>query len=77
MANKSKPKTKTSKSDAVLRLLKRPQGATVDQIGKSTGWQPHSVRAALSGFRKKGLDIRREKNAKGVTVYRIEVGADQ
>ena len=62
--------TKTTKTDAVLKLLGRQQGATVAQLQKATGWQPHSVRAALSGLRKKDHDIRREQSEKGVTVYR-------
>ena len=66
--------TKTTKIATVLKLLKRKQGATVEQLQKATGWQPHSVRAALTGLRKKDHDIQREKNAKDVTVYKI---ADQ
>ena len=61
--------TKATKTDAVLKLLERQQGATVAQLQKATGWQPHSVRAALSGLRKKDHDIRREKSEKG-TVYK-------
>ena len=61
--------TKTTKTDAVLKLLERQQGATVAQLQKATGWQPHSVRAALTGLRKKDHGIRREKSEKGVTVY--------
>ncbi len=33
--------------------------------------QPHSVRAALTGLRKRGFAITREKNDAGVTVYRL------
>ncbi len=62
---------KTTKSETVLKLLGRKQGATTEQLQKATGWQPHSVRAALTGLRKKDHDIRREENAKGVTVYRV------
>ena len=62
--------TKTTKTDAVLKLLGRQQGATVAQLRKATGWQPHSVRAALTGLRKKDHDIRREQSEKGVTVYK-------
>jgi DNA-binding transcriptional regulator PaaX len=40
-------------------------------MGAKTGWQPHSVRAALTGLRKRGLAITREKNDAGVTVYRL------
>ena len=61
--------TKTTKTDAVLKLLERQQGATVAPLRKATGWQPHSVRAALSGLRKKDHGIRREQSEKGVTVY--------
>ena len=32
--------TKTTKTDAVLKLLGRQQGATVAQLQKATGWQP-------------------------------------
>jgi len=63
--------TKTTKTETVLKLLTRNQGATIEQIQKATGWKPHSVRAALTGLRKKDHDIRREKNAKGATVYTI------
>mgnify|MGYP000073640016 CR=1 FL=1 len=46
------------------------QGATVPALQDATGWQPHSVRAALTGLRKKGIDIARDKNGKGETIYR-------
>ena len=64
---------KPTKQDHVLKLLRRKQGATVEQLQKATEWQPHSVRAALTGLRKKDHDIQRDKNAKGVTVYKIAV----
>ena len=65
---------KPTKTDAVIRLLRRPSGATIAQLQKATGWQSHSVRAALTGLRKKGRDVQRDKNAKGVSVYRITKG---
>lgn len=68
---------KSTKIDTVLKLSKRKNGATVDQIQKATGWQPHSVRAALTGLRKKGHGIERAKDAKGVTVYRLIEEAPQ
>ncbi|MBT4040233.1 MAG: DUF3489 domain-containing protein [Rhodospirillales bacterium] len=68
---------KPTKTDAVIRLLKRPQGASIAQLQKPTGWQPHSVRAALTGLRKKGHEITRDKNDAGVTVYRIRAGAGE
>ena len=68
--------TKSTKTDKLHGLLRRPSGATIVQLQKATGWQPHSVRAALTGFRKKGHEIIREKNANGVTTYRIAESAD-
>ena len=62
---------KPTKIDAIIRLLRRSSGATIAQLQKATSWKPHSVRAALTGLRKKGHDVRRDNNAKGVTTYRI------
>jgi hypothetical protein len=67
---------KTTKQDAVIKLLQRRQGATVEQIQQVSNWQPHSVRAALTGLRKKGHGIARGTNAKGVTVYKIVEAVD-
>ncbi len=52
-------KAKQTKIDKVQDLLRRPSGASLEALCKATGWQPHSVRAALSGLRKKGATIQR------------------
>ena len=62
---------KATKTPTVIRLLSRKTGATITQLQDATGWKPHSVRAAITGIRKKGYDIRRSVNAKGVSVYKI------
>ena len=54
-----------------LDMMQKPDGVTVAQMGTKTGWQPHSVRAALTGLRKRGIAIARERSDAGVTVYRI------
>jgi hypothetical protein len=66
----SRPKTKLAQLEALLR---RPDGATVDQISKSLEWQTHSVRGAMSGALKKkqGLTITSEKTDDGRRIYRI------
>ena len=66
----SRPKTKLAQLEAMLR---RPDGATVEQISKSLDWQTHSVRGAMSGTLKKkqGLAITSEKADGGRRVYRI------
>jgi transcription initiation factor IIE alpha subunit len=66
-------KPKQTKIAKVQALLERQQGAKLDAICKATGWQPHSVRAALSGLRKAGHVIERTSgdNKTGASVYRI------
>ena len=63
--------TKPTKIETILKLLRRPNGASITQLQKATGWKPHSVRAALTGLRKKGHEVTRGKDAKGVTVYAV------
>ncbi len=63
--------TKPTKIETILKQLRRPNGASIAQLQKSTDWQPHSVRAALTGLRKKEHNIERDKDTKGVTRYHI------
>ena len=56
---------------AILRkILSHKAGADIAALQSATGWQPHSVRAALSGLRKAGYTIDRAKPG-DTTVYRI------
>lgn len=59
-----------SKLERLRALLAQEGGATLELVQQSLGWQPHAVRAAISGLRKAGLDVRRETSADG-TRYRI------
>ena len=63
----------TTKLAQLEALLRRPEGATLDQISTSIGWQAHSVRGAMSGTLKKkhGLTITSDKTEDGQRVYRI------
>lgn len=64
---------KESKQSIVLNMLKRPEGATVEQLAEATGWQPHTVRGTLSGVIKKrlGLSLISEKPTGEKRIYRI------
>jgi len=63
----------TSKQATVIGMLKRVEGATIDQICDATGWQPHTVRGAMAGALKKklGLDIQSSKDSGGERIYKI------
>ncbi|MCZ8170434.1 MAG: DUF3489 domain-containing protein [Brevundimonas sp.] len=65
-----------SKSAAVLAMLQRPEGATLDQLVIAAGWLPHTARAALTGLKKKGHEITSDKPAGGVRTYRVTTGAE-
>ena len=67
------PAKPASKQDQVLALLRRQDGASIDEIVAATDWQPHSVRGFLSGAVKKRLsiDVISEKGADGVRRYYV------
>jgi hypothetical protein len=60
------------KLGAVIALLRRDQGASLDDLMQATGWQAHSVRGAIAGAIKvkRGLTVLSEKTDAG-RVYRI------
>ena len=62
-----------SKQDEVITMLRRPEGATVDEVASATGWQRHTVRGVFSGTLKKklGLTIVSASEERG-RVYRID-----
>ena len=60
-----------SKKAAIIGLLERPNGAAIGDLTAVTGWQVHSVRAALTGLRKDGRELIRAKGDAGVTRYRL------
>ena len=64
----------TTKTDKVVALLKRKQGASLEELTKATDWLPHTTRAAMTGLRKKGHAIERTK-VDGVSRYAIVTGA--
>jgi hypothetical protein len=64
----AKPKTKLA---IIQNLIERPKGASIVELTRATKWQAHSVRAAITGLRKKGRAVVCTKNADGVARYFI------
>ena len=70
------PKTATApklgKIDKIIAMMRRPKGATINDLTKATAWQAHSVRGAISGTlrKKQGLNVVSE-NSGDVRLYRI------
>ena len=60
-----------SKLAQVIDLLRRSDGATISNLTEATGWLPHTTRAALTGLRKRGYTVIRERISAGNSVYRI------
>jgi hypothetical protein len=78
----ARPPRQGTKQEAVLAMLRRPDGATVARIAEATGWAPHTVRGFLAGLKKKGVAVEvlervrqvgpNKEGAKGsYTVYRV------
>jgi hypothetical protein len=63
-----------NKTERILALLKRPNGTTLKELIKATGWQPHSVRGFLSGVigRKLKLKVASVKDDSGARRYSIK-----
>ena len=72
-ADSGQPKGRAnSKQARVLALLCGPSGATIATVTRSTGWQPHTVRAFLAAVVRKKLGLRLEsEKTDGERVYRI------
>ena len=59
----------------MLALLCGPSGATIATVTRSTGWQPHTVRAFLAAVVRKKLGLRlASEKTDGERVYRIVAG---
>lgn len=65
------PQTKTA---ALLALLTRREGASLEELQRASGWQPHSVRGFLAGTVKKmpGVSLSSEKPENGPRRYRVQ-----
>ena len=59
-----------SKTGTLRNLLSRRNGATLAQLQKQLGWQPHTIRAAISRLRSSGNTLELDRSGKA-TRYRI------
>ncbi len=78
MSKSTSTPPRETKTEILRKFLSRKSGANIATLQSATGWQPHSVRAALSGLRKAGYTIDRAdlaKTDKG-PVYRIACGPE-
>jgi hypothetical protein len=48
---------RASKQEAVIAMLQRLEGATIDEVASAMGWQWHTVRGLFSGTLKKKLGL--------------------
>jgi len=64
---------KATKAAILSRMMRRRSGASMAKLCEATGWQRHSVRAAISTFRKEGYEIERSHSQKAgsCSVYKI------
>jgi uncharacterized protein (DUF2336 family) len=65
------PKAPRLTKAALLRArLSEPGGVSLAALMEMTGWQAHTLRAALSGLRKEGLTLTRRREGDD-TIYAI------
>lgn len=69
MSSKSAKMTKLARLEAMLR---RPVGATIEQLSRALDWQSHSVRGAIAGsLKKKGCVVTSAVEDAERRIYRI------
>src|SRR5271166_754626 len=65
-----------SKLALIIDLLQRADGASIVDLTQATGWLAHTTRAAITGLRKRGYAVIRERIGAGESVYRISGAPD-
>lgn len=51
----SRPSPRQTKLQLAIDLISRPEGASLDELVRATGWQRHSTRGALAGALRRKL----------------------
>jgi hypothetical protein len=70
----AEPAKPGSKADIILGMIRRPDGATLDELMKAAGWQRHSVRGFIAGTagKKMGLTVVSSKDEDGSRRYTVK-----
>lgn len=72
IAESSTKSAPNSKQEILIALMRRAEGATIEDLISSSGWQRHSIRGVISGVLKKRLGFTIESSSiDGVRMYRI------
>src|SRR5713226_3926251 len=74
-ARSTKPSARAGTKKAhIMRLLERPNGASMTEIMRATDWQPHTVRGFISRalVHDLRLHVTRFKREKGQPAYRLQ-----
>jgi hypothetical protein len=72
-ANTPRKTRQGTKQEALIAMLKRPEGASIAEIATEFSWAAHTVRGVIAGALKKklGLKVTSEKEEARGRVYRI------
>jgi Protein of unknown function (DUF3489) len=71
-----RPPRAGSKLGRLLGMLSTDKGATLEELTGATGWLPHTARAALTGLRKRGYDVRLVRgDRESAAAYRVTTPA--
>ena len=64
----------STKNQRLLDLLTTGTGSSLEEMIEATGWQSHTVRAAMTGLRKRGYEV--ERHIEGTTtMWSVKGGA--
>ena len=66
-----------TKQEALIAMLRRPEGASIAEITAQFGWLPHTSRGAIAGALKKklGLNVTSEKVETRGRIYKLDPAA--
>lgn len=76
-ANTPRKTRQGTKQEALIDMLRQPEGASIAEIAGEFGWAPHTVRGAIAGALKKklGLSVTSEKVEGRGRVYKLAPAA--